>query len=293
MLGDWTLTIKDEPEWTPISGGTGVTVSHSGTSTTMMEKSRNGDADDHRDQIRITLDRAPSEDIVILGRVDTQVRTGTNSDGTARNRAIARPNSPTASGDGTDNPGGWYVVTRVNNMITEKDLSDPDNPVDIIRPPTADELSHDVELIRNDNIVDSGTALTGNLEFRVVTVADSDDTDEFNYADNDAYTTISLPDVPLSVTDDDEITKILLQHAATKDKIATEGTGAGDTAKFRVTLSRALESGENLTVPLTFQGATLGTHFTLGLDGSPQGVTYADSSDATRGLVTFTGPSAA
>ena len=58
-------------------------------------------------------------------------------------------------------------------------------------------------------------------------------------------------------------------------------------------MSRELTSGEWIEVPLAFTGGELGTHFNLSIDGSPQGVTYMDSTNGDIGLLKFTGPSGA
>ena len=152
-------------------------------------------------------------------------------------------------------------------------------------------LTRNVELVAEHNVVDSGD-LSGTWSFRVVTVADADedDRDSTDYQDNDAYSAISLPSLPVTVTGDDEPTEVFIESADTTDNIATEGD-TSDTAKFKVRLSRALEAGEWVEVPLASRGAELSTHFTLALDGTPSGVAYADSSDGTLGLVRFTGPS--
>ena len=105
VLGDWTVTVGDVSDSTV--SGTGVSVMVSGGHTTVMERSLNTDSRDRRDDIEITLAAAPSADIVILGRVDTQVRTG-GTDDEPTMQAIARPNGSPASGDITDNPGGWF-----------------------------------------------------------------------------------------------------------------------------------------------------------------------------------------
>ena len=277
VLADWTVTVDDASDSTV--AGTGVSVTVSGGHTTVMERSLNTDSRDRRDDITITLAAAPSTDIVILGKVDTQVRTGgTDDDPTME--AIARPNGSPASGDITDNPDDWFFVARFDSTVGGQ-------------PAAGEHLTRNVELVAEHNVVDSGD-LSGTWSFRVVTEADADegDRDSTDYQDNDAYSAISLPSLPVTVTGDDEPTEVFIESADTKDNIAIEGSTT-DTAKFKVRLSRALVAGEWIEVPLAFRGAELGTHFTLELDGNPQGVAYADSSDGTLGLVRFTGPSAA
>ena len=86
----------------------------------------------------------------------------------------------------------------------------------------------------------------------------------------------------VKVTDDDPTTVVL----TTPDAKATEGS-TSDRATLRLTLNRALRSGERLQVPLGFSGGTLDTDFTMSLSGSPAGVTLSDST------VTFSGNVAA
>ena len=80
---------------------------------------------------------------------------------------------------------------------------------------------------------------------------------------------------------DDDITLTL----SVPDAMAVEDSS--DTAEIRVALSRALVSGESVTVPLSFAGATRGTDFVLRLVGTLTGLSLS------QGTVTFTGPSAA
>ena len=56
-----------------------------------------------------------------------------------------------------------------------------------------------------------------------------------------------------------------------------------------VRLDRALVSGEEVTALLSFNGAALGTNFTLAAQSGQTGVTDADSADGTQGLVTLAG----
>ncbi len=89
--------------------------------------------------------------------------------------------------------------------------------------------------------------------------------------------------VDIAITDDDPTTVAL----SVPDATATEDSSSA-TATIRLTLGRGLVAGEALAVPLTLSGGTAGTDFTLGLAGSPAGVTF----NAATGTVTFTGPSA-
>ena len=297
ILGDWTVTITDATD--TMLTGTGTTITISGGHTTVMEKSLNNDESrDGADDITITLATAPTVDIVILGKVDTQVQIGGTTEN-PRMRAIAQPNGPPASGDSTNNDGDWFFVHRFNNMVQDCTPGNPSAATPVPRTcsaprtPTAAELTGTFEVVSRQNIVDSAD-LTGTLSFKVVTFADAeeDDRDTTDVQDNPAYTAITLPDVPVTLTGDDERTEIELRAAATPDNSAKEGD-MSDTAKFRVTLSRALEAGEWIDVPLASIGAQFGTHFTLSIDGNPMGVTYADAPDGTKGWLRFAGPSAA
>ncbi len=66
--------------------------------------------------------------------------------------------------------------------------------------------------------------------------------------------------------------------------VATAREGA-DAAEVRLALSRALQAGEKLAVPLAFAGGTLGTDFTLALSGTPTPTGVSLSGNT----VTFTG----
>ena len=92
------------------------------------------------------------------------------------------------------------------------------------------------------------------------------------------YTVGSDSIATVKVTDNDPTTVVL----TTPDATATEGS-RDDLATLRLTLNRALRSGERLQVPLGFSGGTLDTDFTLSLSGNPAGVMLSDST------VTFSG----
>ena len=89
-------------------------------------------------------------------------------------------------------------------------------------------------------------------------------------------------EVEITITDNDPTTVVL----TTPDATATDGS-SDDLATLRLTLGRALRTGERLQVPLGFSGGTLDTDFTLSLSGSPAGVMLSDST------VTFSGNVAA
>ena len=301
VLGDWTVTVTDVSDTTLT--GTGASITVSGGSTTMMERLTNNDNRDVRDTITVTIPYAnrPSQDIVVVGLVDTmtmaKLETPTpiaNVRGGLAKHMEAGPTSPREA-----------LVLRPSLLDLPVNGGNGNGTVE-----EAEWVSdYEVEITAFNNAVDTpGGVLSGNLKFTIYQY----DLDYYDTTDTTInlgggpqlvsvpntmttptlHTGIVLPDVPLTVTGDDEVTKIELHHAATKDQVATEGS-TSDTAKFRVTLGRGLAAGETLTVPLAFQGATLGTHFSLSLDGGPQGVAYADSADGATGELTFTGPSAA
>ena len=295
VLGDWTVTITDVSDTTLT--GTGAEITVSGGSTSMMEQLTNNDNRDVSDTITVTIPHAnrPSQSIVVVGLVDTMTSSKLGADTPIANIA----------GAFAEHERVGPATPRVAFIIDLADLDTDDNGT-----VESDEWvsEFEVRVAAFDNAVDTpGGELSGNLVFTVYQY-DSDYYDTTNVTVDlgngpqtvkgpdtstapTPYTGIVLPDVPLTVTGDDEVTEIELHHAATTDNVAAEG--GTDTAKFRVTLGRALAAGETLSVPLAFQGATLGTHFTLSLDGTPQGVAYADSADGTTGELVFTGPSAA
>ncbi|WP_420432057.1 Calx-beta domain-containing protein [Candidatus Poriferisocius sp.] len=279
ILGDWTITMTDAPADTTVPGGSGVTVTIPGTSgdgvVSLMEVSRNGDNRDQISDFVLALDAAPSQDIVIVAKADTKVSTGPNQEGPIA-RSNAAPSSDYHSAESAQyNPAeAYYEVARFAPGDTGADLT------------------KSVTVAAVDNDEDSAAlSLTGNLEFMVL--ADNAAYRDSTVGNAAAYSGITIPAVPIEVTGDDEHTTITLGAATPADNAATEGDGT-DTAKFEVALSRGLGAGELLRVPVAFTGATLGTHFTLALDGSPQGVVYADATDGSgRGMLTFAGPSAA
>ena len=318
VLGDWTVTITDVSDTTLT--GTGASITVSGGSTTMMEQTTNNDNRDVADTITVTIPYAslPSQDLVVVGHVDTTTMAKLGTETPIANIAAGFAKHMEV---GPATPRQAFVI----DLERLDDLGNDNGTVE-----EAEWISeYEVPIAAFNNAVDTpGGMLSGNLVFTIYQY------DSFYYDTTNCtvdlglgdqtvkcpntstapteYTGIELPDVPLTVTDDDEVTEIELHHAATTDQVATEGS-TSDTAKFRVTLgreslgreslgreslareslARELAAGETLTVPLAFQGAVLGTHFTLSLDGSPQGVAYADSADGETGELVFTGPSAA
>ena len=295
VLGDWTVTITDVSDTT--LSGTGASITVSGGSTSMMERLTNNDNRDVTDTVTVSIPWAsrPSQSIVVVGLVDTTTKSKLDVDtpianivGSFAEYAMVGPATPREA------------------FVIDLDALDVDGNGTVEQGEWVSEF--EVPVAAFNNAVDTpGGVLSGNLVFTIYQYDNAyfDKTDctvdlglgpqTVKCADTSTaptpYTGIVLPDVPLTVTDDDEVTEITLHHAATQDRVATEGSST-DTAKFRVTLGRELAAGETLTVPLAFQGATLGTHFTLSLDGSPQGVVYADSADGATGELAFTGPSA-
>ena len=301
VLGDWTVTITDVSDTTLT--GTGASITVSGGSTTMMERLTNNDNRDVTDTVTVSIPWAsrPSQSIAVVGLVDTTTKSKLDVDtpianivGSYAEYARVGPATPREAFvidlddlDDVKNGGNGNGTVEQGEWVSE----------------------YEVPIAAFNNAVDTpGGVLSGNLQFTIYQYDDAyhDKTDctvdlglgpqTVKCADMSTaptpYTGIVLPDVPLTVTGDDEVTEIELHHAATKDQVATEGSST-DTAKFAVTLGRGLVAGETLRVPLAFQGATLGTHFSLSLEGSPQGVVYGDSADGATGELAFTGPSAA
>ena len=129
------------------------------------------------------------------------------------------------------------------------------------------------------------TAGQATANFTVPTIGgDSETTDEpssnvtVTVDTGTGYTVGSDSIATVKVTDNDPTTVVL----TTPDATATEGS-SDNLATLRLTLGRALRSGERLQVPLIFNGGTLDTDFTLSLSGSSVGVTLSDST------VTFSG----
>ncbi len=304
VLGDWTVTITDVSDTTLT--GTGASITVSGGSTTMMERLTNNDNRDVSDTITVTIpyESRPTQSIVVVGLVDT---TTMGKLGTETPIANIRGGFAQHAGAGPTTPRHAFSINLDGVNIPDGTGLDVDGSGTVEQDEWVSEF--EVSIAAFNNAVDTpGGELSGNLVFTVYQY-DEDYYDTTNCRIDvglgpqtvkcpntstvpTEYTGIVLPDVPLTVTGDDEVTEIELHHAATTDQVATEGSST-DTAKFRVTLGRGLAAGEMLTVPLAFQGATLGTHFSLSLDGSPQGVAYADSADGATGELRFTGPSAA
>ena len=292
VLGEWSVAVA-EPAADTVLSGTGTTVTiPGGSALSVMEATRNRDSSDTRAGFKIALDAAPTEDIVIVGRVDA---TAANGDGFAT--SIARIAGPPSPDEQTTLVSG-YVVASFPSVVTEVHPGDPTAnppvaPSTTTRAPTPAELAVDVALVAFDNAVDTpGGTLMGNLTFAVYK-----DNDRFrtpgtpgkdgDFGNAEVYTAISLPSVPVRVTDDDEPTRVRLLPNSPADNTATEG--GADKATVLVKLDRSLAAGEEVTAVLTFAGATLGANFSLAAAGGQTGVTYADSQDGTKGLVTLAG----
>ena len=252
VFGDWTVTIREPPADTTLTG-TGVSVVVSGGSTSMFERSVSGDGLDTRDSVTITVASAPTTDIVVVGDV-------------AQRAPVATPEGPVSF------PIAWVASEGAVFATTDT------YPASVR-----------LEISARDNVVDTaGGSLSGTVVWRVLEY-NAAFIDEEAGSPTTAYTGISVPDVAFTITDDDPTTVEILALASA-DASATEGDPS-DTAGFRIRLGRALVAGESLTVPVQPVGGALGTNFSLALSGSPQGVSYADAASG-FGEVTFTGPSA-
>ena len=270
VLGEWTVTITEPGADTTLSG-TGATLTiPGGSAVSVMEISRNSDGRDRRATFSINVTTAPTTDIVIVAKADTGVSTGAISMGPfARINSSLSRDYPPAGEAGHDPVSAEYVVGYwKSGMIGSQEFT----------------------IISTDNAVDTaGGTIRGNLRFRVLQGSASGSNNYTNDMPNDAavYSGIAIPDLPVHVTNDDEPTRLRLLPTSPADNTATEGNT--DKASVLVRLERALVAGEEVTALLTFGGATLGTHFTLAAASGQTGVTYADSSDGTRGLVTLAG----
>ena len=132
-------------------------------------------------------------------------------------------------------------------------------------------------------VVGSGGSATVSVATQADSVDEPDGTVTVAVSADTAYNVSgSAGSASVSVSDDDATSVAL----AVPDRFLSEGSSSA-TATLRLTVSRALVSGESLGVPLAFSGGTLGSDFSLALSGSPSGVALSGST------VTFTGPSAA
>ncbi len=264
VLGDWTVTVEEPEPDTVVAGAVGATVTVLGGSRlTMMESSRNDDPRDKQARLRVALASSPTSDVVLVARTGARVATGPDAEGSETFRWAARGVGPNSS----DAPEHDVEVARWSSGATGADLT------------------KEAVFFANDNVADAaGGAHTGTFEFRLLVL-------DARYADGASgngtlYGGVTIPDVAFSVIDDDS-TRVRLLPASPPDNTATEGDSS-DTAKFRVRIDRALAGTEEVSVPLRFIGATLGTEFTIALDGTPTGAAL----NATTGVVTFTGAGA-
>ena len=90
------------------------------------------------------------------------------------------------------------------------------------------------------------------------------------------------PTIATVFVEDNDPTRVTL---SVPDATATEGSSS-DRATVRLSLNRALRSGESLAIPLAVSGGVLGTDFSLSLSGTPTGVALSG------GTVTFSGSNA-
>ena len=90
----------------------------------------------------------------------------------------------------------------------------------------------------------------------------------------------------VTVADGDDPLRVTLTSPDGASPSLDEGD-ASSTARLTLTLSRALVAGQSLSVPLVFDGGSVGEDVALSLSGNPTGVTLA----AATGVVRFAGPS--
>ena len=274
ILGEWTVTVT-EPAADTTLNGTGATLTiPGGAAVSVMEDSRNRDSRDRRATFSIDITTAPTSDIAVVAYTETGAATGA-----ATTRPFARINSalspdyPPHGETGHNNVRAEYLVGYWASGATG---------------------SQEFTVISTDNTADTpGGTIAGDLKFKVFVdneafrTTRSGSSSDTAYGNAAAYSGIAIPDLPVRVTDDDEPTRVRLLPTSPADNTATEGNT--DKATVLVKLDRALVAGEEVTALLTFIGATPGTHFTLAAAGGQSGVTYADSEDGARGLVTLAG----
>ncbi len=87
------------------------------------------------------------------------------------------------------------------------------------------------------------------------------------------------PSASMAAVDDDATTVSLTVRDSTADE-----DDSTNTARITVELERGLVDGEELSVPLLFEGGSPGSDFSLMIVGNPTGVDFTDST------LTFTGP---
>ena len=282
VLGEWTVTVTEPAADTTLSG-TGATLTiRGGGAVSVMEDSRNRDSRDRRATFSIDVATAPASDIVVVAYTETGVATGSSSTGPfARiNSSLSRDYWPRGN-QNHDAVRAEYVVGYWKSGTTG---------------------AREFTVTSTDNAVDTpGGTIAGSLKFKVL--VDDAAFGGSSYGDAAVYdppgtgSDISIPDLPVRVTGDDEPTRVRVLAAAAEDDQAMENN-TSDTAKFLVKLERPLAAGESITAPLRFIGATLGRNFTVALDAasSDTGVSYADTPDTvqrnSQGAVTFTGANA-
>ncbi len=180
------------------------------------------------------------------------------------------------SGGGAVTEGGTLRVTATVSRAPSGNLSVPVQRV-------AGNSSADASDYSLPALTITAGATSGTATFTATndTADEPDETLRLELGTVSGYDHGSSSHVDIVITDNDATTVTL----ATPDAAATEGDPS-DPARIRLTLGRGLAAGERLAIPLLWSGGTAGTDFTLGLSGSPAGVTF----NAATGTVTFTGP---
>ncbi|MYI08480.1 MAG: hypothetical protein F4111_03470 [Acidimicrobiales bacterium] len=130
-------------------------------------------------------------------------------------------------------------------------------------------------------IVVGATTVSLNIPTADDMVDEADGSLTVTIVEGDGYTVGDPASASVAVSDDDATSVAL----SVPDRLLSEGDSSA-TGTLRLTVSRALASGESLGVPLAFSGGAVGTDVSLALSGSPTGVALSGST------VTFTGPSA-
>ena len=137
--------------------------------------------------------------------------------------------------------------------------------------------------------IDAGKA-SGATVFKLTPKDDSADEAAETISVDGTSGSLTVTDAAIKLTDDDETPVALSRTGGTA--FIEENGGSVDVT---IDLGRALVSGESVTVPLVVSAATVTTHYTLALKGTPSGVTLLKSSphSAQNPALRFTGPGAA
>ena len=280
---DYTLALEGSPAGVALAGEV-VTFTGSGTPSATVATvllGALGDDDAADDSLTVSIPAASAGAAPLLGatgfgqrvigfRTGTGVITVTDDDDPSVSLSV--------SGGGVATEGGALTITATRSVANTSGTALV-IPIQVRATGTTATQTDDYTLAGTISIADG--ARSGTTSFTVVNdaVDEPAETVVVELGTLPEGSTAGLPGaVTITITDDDATTVTL----ATPDAAATE-EDADDTAEITLTLGRALGVGEELSVPLIITGGTVGTDYTLGLEGSPAGVAL------TGEVVTFTG----